>query len=63
MFIYNIVLLLSYLTSFIIIVGTFTIIGSLFDYGHRDDGNVRNDIPSTIGFLLGCILYLHLLYI
>jgi len=37
-------------------------LGSLFDKGVRSDGNIRNDIPSTIGFLIGCLIDLYLLF-
>jgi hypothetical protein len=28
-------------------------IGSIFDRGIRSDGDIRNDLPSTIGFVIG----------
>lgn len=32
------------------------VIGSMFDRGRRIDGNIRNDLPSTAGIILGPIL-------
>lgn len=29
------------------------IVGSFFDYGKRSDGNVRGDLPSSLGALIG----------
>lgn len=33
------------------------VIGSLADSGHPAEGNVRNDLPSTIGIFLGLGLW------
>jgi hypothetical protein len=39
----------------LIILGGFIglMVGSVFDKGKRSDGDVRNDLPSTIGLILG----------
>lgn len=36
------------------------LLGSLFDRGRREDGNIRNDLPSTIGMFVGTILFIYI---
>lgn len=34
----------------------FTLIGALFDRDERDEGDLRGDWPSSVGFALGFLL-------
>jgi hypothetical protein len=40
------------------LIGLF--LGSIFDRGARAEGNIRNDLPSTLGFLIGLALSIYL---
>lgn len=54
-----------YLGLFMFIPAFCVLIGSFFDRGTRIEGNFRNDLPSTFGFLFGILinLYIAKLYI
>ena len=52
MFLIEIFKLLYYMSAFGF-VGL--AVGSLFDRGRRGDGNIRGDLPSSVGILLGML--------
>ena len=37
-------------------VNIFTLLGSVFDYKNRTYGNLLYDLPSSLGFIFGCIV-------
>jgi hypothetical protein len=45
---------------FILVTSVFSqigmITGSIFDRGNRNNGDMRKDLPSTIGFLIGFLI-------
>ncbi|HXT83998.1 MAG TPA: hypothetical protein VN704_06670 [Verrucomicrobiae bacterium] len=44
------------------IPASLTILGGFLDYGNKDQGNFRNDIPSTLGLIIGIIIDLYIIW-
>ena len=49
-------------TLLILIPALLTIIGGFLDYNNRSQGNLKNDLPSTILFILGIMIDIYLMY-
>jgi hypothetical protein len=54
----TLVLFLQILLSGIVTIGGCTLLGYYFDMGHKDEGNVRHDLPSSIGILVGIFVWI-----
>jgi hypothetical protein len=59
---YNLFSLIYYTSLLILFPAILTILGGLFDYKNRSEGNFRYDLPSTISFIVGILIDVYILF-